>query len=214
MATPTLTSVHILSNNSNPTKAGNFDDIFLEFESNEPISIPTVTINGSPADSITNTTNNKWTAFRKARTGDVEGLIPFTIDFSNLTAEQGVQVTTTSDNSTVLYSESTTTIPKFADTDRVFRDVGKIRESNTNRDNLIVRADEDASSELQAIFLNLVDFDDLPSVPWFTDLATKLTTAMFWAKSNASPEQLQTVKDLLSTAKNIREIRFHPTEYR
>jgi len=212
MTTPILTTISILSNNSNGTIAGKFDDIILKFTADQPISIPIVTINGNSADSITNTTNNEWTAFRKAKAEDTEGIVPFTIDFSNLTAEAGVQVINTSDNSSVTYDESTVTISKFADTDRVYKDMGKTRGSNDNRDNLVVRSDEDASSELQAVFLNLVDFDDLPS--WFIDLSTKLTTAIFWAKSNGSSEQLQAVKDIISDSKQIREARFHPTEYR
>ena len=105
-------------------------------------------------------------------------------------------------------------IPKFADQDRVFQDIGKTAGENTNRDNLVDRADEDASSQLQAIFLNLIDFNDLPSNPWFVDIATKLTTAIFWSKSNGTPEQLQAVKDIINEANNIKKDRFHPAEYR
>jgi len=214
MVAPTLTSVSIKSNNSNPVLAGITDDVILLFTADQPITIPTVTLDGSPADSVTNISGNDWTAFRKARTGDTPGSVAFTIDFANLAAEVGTQVTATTDSSIVTFNELTVTLVKFADTDRVYEDIGKTRGSNVNRDNLVLRADEDASSQLQAIFLNLIDFDDLDANPWFTDLATQLTTAIFWKKSNGTDEQKQAVKDVLASSEKIKVDRFFPQEYR
>jgi len=214
MVVPILTFVSIESNNSNPLLAGITDTVSITFTADQPITIPTVTIDTNPADSITNTTGNTWIATRKMILGDTAGIIPFTIDFTNLIAEPGVQVTATTDLSSVTFNESINTILKFADINRVYDDIGKVQGDNLNRDNLVTRADEDASSELEAIFLNLVDFDTLDEEPWFVDLATKLTTAIFWKKSNGTDLQMQAVKDTISEAQRIKEQRFFPQEYR
>ena len=108
-------------------------------------------------------------------------------------------------------------IPLFADQSRVFEDIGKASGDNANRDNLVLRSNEDASMQLQAIFLNLVDFtlvetDD--SLAWFVDLATELTTAIFWKKSNGTDDQKQAVKDVIVRANKIKDERFIPQEYR
>ncbi len=214
MVTPILTFVNIQSNNANSTIAGITDTISITFTADQPITIPTVTIDANPADSITNTTGNTWIATRKMTLGDTAGIIPFTIDFTNLIAEPGIQVTATTDLSSVTFNESTNTILKFADTNRVYEDIGKVQGDNLNRDNLVTRSDEDAGSELEAIFLNLVDFNALDDEPWFVDLATRLTTVIFWKKSNGTDLQMQAVKDVLADAQRIKEQRFHPQEYR
>lgn len=214
MVAPTLTSVSIESNNSNPVLAGIFDDVILTFTADQEITTPTVSIDGQDADSVTNITGDKWTAQKKMKSDDSTGSVPFTIDYANTSAESGTQVLSTTDGSIVTFNEDNTTIPKFADTDRVYKDIGKTRGSNENRDNLVTRSDEDASSKLQAIFLNLIDTSNLDSIPWFTDLATELTTAMFWKKSNGTQDQMQAVKDIIAKAEEIRTERFVPQEYR
>ncbi len=213
MVAPTLTSVSIESNNSNPVLAGIFDDVILTFTADQEITTPTVSIDGQDADSVTNITGDKWTAQKKMKSGDSTGSVPFTIDYANTSAESGTQVLSTTDGSIVTFNEDNTTVPKFADTDRVYKDIGKTRGTNENRDNLVTRSDEDASSKLDAIFLNLIDITDLDSVPWFTDLATELTTAMFWKKSNGTQDQMQAVKDVITKAEEIRTERFIPQEY-
>lgn len=216
MVAPTLTSVSISSDNSNPALAGITDNVKLLFTADQEIITPTVTIDGKTVDSITNVQDNQWLAIKSMQKGDTEGVVPFTIDYSNLASEVGVQVTTTTDGSTVTFNESTITISKYADIAKVYKDIGKSF-GNFNRDNLVTRSNEDASSKLQAIFLNLVVFDDLGTdveLAWFTDLATKLTTATFWKKSNGSDEQHQAVKDIIAEAEEIRNERFFPQEYR
>jgi len=111
----------------------------------------------------------------------------------------------------------TPTIPLFADSDRMYKDIGKVSGSNTNRDDLVLRANEDASIELQAIFLNLVDFDLVETddtLNWFVDLATELAVAIFWKKSNGTEDQKQAVKDMIVRSNTIKMDRFFPQEYR
>jgi len=107
-------------------------------------------------------------------------------------------------------------IPLFADETRMFKDIGKAS-GNTNRDNLVRRANEDASMQLQAIFLNLVDFTVVQTdvtLNWFVDLATQFAIAIFWKKSNGTEDQKQAVKDVTAEAERIKIMRFFPQEYR
>jgi len=213
MATPTLPAVSIKSNNAIPNVAGITDDIILTFTGSEALAVPAVTIAGEPADYVTTEDSITWTAIKKLKSTDPTGAIPFTIDFQNQSAEAGVQVTATTDASSVTFGTETQTLPKYADIGRVYQDIGKTIGANNNRDNLVTRANEDASSQLQAIFLNNVDTDDLAAVPWFTDLATELTTAVFWKKSNGTDEQKQMAKDIIADAHRILVERFFPQEY-
>lgn len=214
MVAPTLTSVNIKSNNLNEVIAGITDSVTITFTANEPITVTSVIIDGNISDSIINTTGNTWLATRKMKRGDFPAAIIFTIAFSNLTAEAGIPVSTTTDNSLVTYNDLTNTIPKFADINRIYQDIEKIQGENVARDNLVTRAAEDSGTELEAIFLNLVDFDLLNDNPWFVDLATQLATTMYWKKSNGTEAQIQMVKDALDKSQRIKVERFFPQEYR
>lgn len=111
----------------------------------------------------------------------------------------------------------TPTIPLFADSSRIYEDIGKVSGDNTNRDALVLRANEDASIELEAIFLNLVDFTVVETdnaLNWFVDLAIDLAVAIFWKKSNGTDDQKQDVKDVITRANTIKMDRFFPQEYR
>lgn len=102
--------------------------------------------------------------------------------------------------------------PQFADQTLVFQDIGKTAGSNTQTDDLVNRSDQKASSDLQTIFLNNVDFDNVEG--WFTELATDLTTATFWYKSNGTTEAQEKVDKILEKAKEINTDRFFPVEFR
>ena len=108
------------------------------------------------------------------------------------------------------------TLPTYADQERVYFDIGKTEGGDDSRDNLVIRADEDASSRLEAIFLNLIEFDDEPinNPSWFTDIATRLTTALFWFKSNNTQDEREAVEKIIQEANKIKVERFFPQEIR
>jgi gliding motility-associated-like protein len=99
---PTLTSVSIASNNANTgfAKAGN--TLTISFVSSETITTPNVIIAGAAA-TVSNTSGNNWTASRTLSGSITEGIIAFTINFSDLNANAGTAVTATTNSSTVVY---------------------------------------------------------------------------------------------------------------
>ncbi|MCX9025833.1 MAG: PGF-pre-PGF domain-containing protein [Candidatus Methanoperedens sp.] len=100
---PGLTRVSIASNNTNTSLANVGNNVTINFTSNESIATPTVTIDGNPADSVFNTSNN-WTATRLMNGSEPRGLVTFTIDFSDLAGNSGTQVTATNDGSFVIFA--------------------------------------------------------------------------------------------------------------
>ena len=107
---PTLTSVSIDSDNeinsgTNETaKVG--DTVTLSFTADKTIQAPTVTVtvggvSAAGSVSVTNVSGNNWTATFDLSTGDTEGVVAFTIDFSDTTGNAGTQVTSTTDSTSV-----------------------------------------------------------------------------------------------------------------
>ena len=111
---PTLSSVTIASNNTNPTWAKTGDIVTVSFTSNESIGTPTVTIAGQNAVEAGGPT--VWTATYTMQAGDAEGVVPFTIDFADLATNAGVQVTAITSGSNVTYDK---TLPSIAFTQDV-----------------------------------------------------------------------------------------------
>lgn len=113
---PTLSSVHIASDNSNDTTLAKSDDtVTLTFTSSEAISSPTVMIQGFVATTVTNVGNN-WTASRVMTSTDTEGPVIFSIAFADTPAgNSGVTVTTVADGSSVLYDRTAPTIDAGTD---------------------------------------------------------------------------------------------------
>ena len=93
---PTLNPVSITSNNADPLFARVGDTVTLTFTADEAIMAPTVMIDGNAADTVVGGPT-VWTATRVMQTGDTEAVIAFTIDFSDLAGNPGVQVTATTD---------------------------------------------------------------------------------------------------------------------
>jgi hypothetical protein len=105
---PTLTSVSISSNNTNHAKAKIGDIITVSLTANEPLTAtPTVTINGHSA-TVSSISGNTYNATYTMQAIDHEGVVFFTIDFSDLTGNAGTQVTATTDASLVTFD---TTFP-------------------------------------------------------------------------------------------------------
>ena len=108
------------------------------------------------------------------------------------------------------------TLPKFADEERVEKDIGEVNTTNTTVLALISRSNEDASSELESLFNGNIDttvpVDNLPT--WFIQLATELTTAYYWVKENSTEEAKTQREQVRTKAKQTLEKRFFPSEIR
>ncbi|MEA2049171.1 MAG: Ig-like domain-containing protein, partial [Campylobacterota bacterium] len=104
---PTITANSISSNNANDTALAKVGDtITLAFTSSETLSAnPTVTIDGNNA-TVTNTAGDNYTATYDMSVGDTTGAISFTIDFSDSVGNAGVQVTSATDTSSVIFDET------------------------------------------------------------------------------------------------------------
>ena len=103
---PTLSSVSISSNNTSSSNAKLGDVITLTFTSSETLSsTPTVTIAGQSA-SVTNTSGNNYSATYTMQNSDTEGTVNFTIDFSDSAGNNGTQVTSVSDSSSVTFDKT------------------------------------------------------------------------------------------------------------
>jgi len=99
---PTLSSVHIESNNANPVIAIVGNTITLTFTASEAISTPTVTIAGHAA-SVSGSGSGPYTATYVMASGDAAGVIPFSISFSDIAGNAGTAVTSTTDTSSVTF---------------------------------------------------------------------------------------------------------------
>ncbi len=106
---PVLTSVHIQSSNTHTTFAKVGDTVTLSFTSSTTIQIPSVTIAGHVV-TLTNNDGNNWVAQYVMTSSDTEGVVPFTINYKDLTSLSGIQVTTTTDASSVLFDKTNPTI--------------------------------------------------------------------------------------------------------
>ncbi|MEA3352924.1 MAG: Ig-like domain-containing protein [Campylobacterota bacterium] len=103
---PTLSTVTIASSNTDTTKAKAGDVVTLTFSSSEALSAnPVVTI-ATNAASVTNTSGNNYTATYTMQSGDSEGAVPFTIDFSDSATNAGTQVTAVTSGSGVTFDKT------------------------------------------------------------------------------------------------------------
>ncbi len=104
-------------------------------------------------------------------------------------------------------------LAKFADTDKVKEDINEVGTTDAEILALISRSNEDASEELESVFLGLVDTSGtLPD--FFVQLATELTTAYFWVKSNGTDEAKNQREEVRAKARETLIKRFTPVEFR
>ena len=110
---PTLTSVSIDSDSAASSGADEVaeagDTVTLSFTPDETIQTPTVafTVGGASAAgsvTVTNTSGDNWTAAFTLTSGDTEGAVGFTIDFTGAAGNAAAQVTSTTDSSSVVVS--------------------------------------------------------------------------------------------------------------
>ncbi len=103
---PTLTSVSIASNYTNANKAKTGSTITVLFTSSESIQAVTSTILGQVA-AVTNISGNSWKAtLTPLGITEVEGIVPFTIDFADTKGNIGLTVSTVTDGSSVEYDKT------------------------------------------------------------------------------------------------------------
>jgi hypothetical protein len=106
---PILSPVTIVSNNTNTAYAKVGNEVTLTFTASEAIGTPTVTI-ATHSVTATNTSGNIWSAIYTMVSGDVEGTVPFAINFSDLTGNAGTQVSTTTNASSVTFDRTAPTL--------------------------------------------------------------------------------------------------------
>jgi len=115
---PTLSPVHIQSDNINSQFANVGDTVTLTFTSSEAINTPTTTIAGNAAVVVGGLTS--WSATYVMTGGDTEGLVAFTVDFSDVAGNTGAQVISTSDFSSVTFDKTVPTISSITTKDSDF----------------------------------------------------------------------------------------------
>ena len=98
---PTLSSVHIQSNNADTARATAGDTVTLSFTASESIQTPTVSIAGHAATVSGGPMN--WSATYVMANGDPEGVVAFSIAFSDLAGNAGADVIATTDASSVTF---------------------------------------------------------------------------------------------------------------
>jgi len=100
-------------------------------------------------------------------------------------------------------------LPQFADNDLIKKDIAEFTTPpNELIDEKIERANQDASSEMQALFLN--NFDPNNPEPFFVQITTEYATALFWVKSSGTDAALQQANEVYTKAERILEQRFKP----
>lgn len=103
---PTLASVSIASNHTNPNSANTGSLLTIAFSSDRELDNVTVSIFGSPA-AVSNVGDlYNWTANYTTQSGDIEGPVPFSIDFYDMPLNQGDQVSATTDGSSVIFDKT------------------------------------------------------------------------------------------------------------
>jgi len=99
-------------------------------------------------------------------------------------------------------------LPQFAKDDLIKEDIAEVNTTNPLILQKIKRANEDASSEMQALFLN--NFDPNNPEPFFVQITTEYATALFWVKSSGTDAALQQANEVYTKAERILEQRFKP----
>ncbi len=107
---PTLSAVSISSDNTNdPSRATLGNTVTLDFTSSENIETPIVTIHGVASDAVTGS-GDTWSATKTITSGDADGPVTFTIDFTDLAANDGTQVTSITTGSGVTVDQTAPTL--------------------------------------------------------------------------------------------------------
>jgi len=103
---PVLTSVSIKSNNLDSSKAKVGNSINLSFTADKALSGNAVVTIAGHAASVSSAGGNSYIARYTITSGDTEGIVNFTIDFTSHSYIPGVQVTSTTDSSSVIFDKT------------------------------------------------------------------------------------------------------------
>jgi hypothetical protein len=103
-------------------------------------------------------------------------------------------------------------IPNYADDDRIKEDIAEVGTTNPVILEKIKRANEDASMEMGALFLNNFDPNNLDD--WFVSITTEYATSLFWVKSTGTDQATQQSKAVYEKAQKILIQRFQPVNSR
>ncbi len=107
---PTLTTVTIASDNSTTTLAKPGDTITITIVASEYIKNIIATIAGNPATVTEGVDDKNFTLTYDMVQGDENGVIPFTIDFTDIAGRPGVQVTEVTSGGDVTYDKTAPTL--------------------------------------------------------------------------------------------------------
>ncbi len=100
-------------------------------------------------------------------------------------------------------------LPLDADDDLIKEDIAEVGTTNTVILEKIKRANEDATQEMRALFLNNVDFEaTLPD--FYVQITSTYATALFWLKSTGTDQANVQVKEIYELAQRILIQRFQP----
>ena len=100
-------------------------------------------------------------------------------------------------------------LPLDADDALIKEDIAETGTTNTVILEKIKRANEDATQEMRALFLNNVDFTaTLPD--FYVSIVTKYAVSLFWVKSNGTEAAIQQATDTYKQAERILIQRFQP----
>jgi hypothetical protein len=102
---PLLSTVSISSNNVNSSIASVGNTITLNFAATEKVEIPVITI-ASKSVTVAPGNNNTFVASYTLTDSDSEGIVPFSIDFTDLAGNAGAKVTVTTNGSSVNYTKT------------------------------------------------------------------------------------------------------------
>ncbi len=109
---PTLPSIDISSNNTNSQRAKVGDEVILTMTPIEMIQTPIITILGNTVSATQD--GNDWTASYTLTESDPEGNVSFTIDYSDLAGNDGMQVISTTNGSSVDFDKTAPTLTSVA----------------------------------------------------------------------------------------------------
>ena len=107
----TLPTVSIASNNANTALAKTGNLVTVSFTASETLlGLSTATIRGQAA-TVTNVGGLNYTATYTMLITDTQGLVPFTIDFTDAAGNAGTQVTGTTNATSVTFDRTAPTLP-------------------------------------------------------------------------------------------------------
>ncbi|MBT5054288.1 MAG: hypothetical protein HOM69_13775, partial [Gammaproteobacteria bacterium] len=171
---PTLTEVAIYNGADLSDSVALGEKVLVAFTASEALMKPSVSINGVAADvedfTDTGTNNLKFSASRAMTAEDAEGIVTFSITFTDRSGEAGAPVSSTTDETSVTYCiegcaasceapEATVFDFEDLDTPRVFTDFGpdgagrtaalsSVVPDPTDGSNSVVASEKDAAAEV------------------------------------------------------------------